>query len=174
MKKILAIVAMLVMATGCVHAGRTHGVHISQRDAYILYDGHYRFDRSRDRSRDYKPYRPWKTHSDYRYGANYHRDDNRYLQRDRKAGIGRVDRRQHHQAREIRQAWRGGELTAAEYRKLKKRQQRIHKLEEKFLRDDRLSKKERRKLEKLQDKAEKQISNLADNDRRRGRYLWRR
>jgi hypothetical protein len=105
------------------------------------------------------------------------RDDTRVEQRaERRAsrdragidGYDRVDRRQDRQRARLIQGRRSGELTRGEFRKLKKQQRKIGRMERRFSSDGFLSGKERRRLERAQDRASRRIARLKHNDIYRG------
>lgn len=80
----------------------------------------------------------------------------------------RVDRRQDRQRARLIQGRRSGELTRGEFRKLKKQQRKIGRMERRFSSDGFLSGKERRRLEHAQDHASRRIARLKHNDIDRG------
>ena len=88
-------------------------------------------------------------------------------------GYDRVDRRQERQRARLIQGRRSGELTRGEFRRLKKQQRRIERMERRFSSDGFLSGRERRRLERAQDRASRRIARLKHNDIYRGhRYAY--
>ena len=79
-------------------------------------------------------------------------------------GYNRVDRRQERQHARLIQGRRSGELTRREFRKLKKQQRKIGRMERRFWHDGFLSGKERRRLERAQDRASRHIARLKHNN----------
>ena len=80
----------------------------------------------------------------------------------------RVDRRQDRQRARLIQGRRSGELTRGEFRRLKKQQQKIARMERRFSWDGYLSGKERRRLERAQDRASRHIAHAKHNNLYRG------
>jgi len=83
-------------------------------------------------------------------------------------GYGQVERRQERQRVRIAQGRRFGELSRGEFRRLKKQQRKIARMERRFSSDGHLSGKERRRLERAQDRASRRIARFKHNDIYRG------
>ena len=79
-------------------------------------------------------------------------------------GYDRVDGRQDRQRARLIQGRRSGELTRGEFRRLKKQQKKIGRMERRFSRDGYLSGKERRRLERVRDRASRHIAHAKHND----------
>lgn len=76
---------------------------------------------------------------------------------------GRHDKRQSLQRHRIRNGARCGDLTRGEVRRLERGQARIHRFENRFERDGRLSWRERQRLERLQDRESRRIARMRHN-----------
>jgi hypothetical protein len=79
----------------------------------------------------------------------------------------RLEQRIDRQHDRIRHGIRSGELTRWEAKKLRKQHRRIVKLEDRYMRDGRLDRYERRKLANRLDRASERIRDLKHNDYRR-------
>ena len=88
--------------------------------------------------------------------------------RDHGDSYSRVDRRQDKQRSRIAEGRRSGELSRGEFRRLKKQQRKIGRMERRFYSDGHLSGKERRRLERAQDRASRRIAHFKHNDTYRG------
>ena len=75
------------------------------------------------------------------------------------------------QEQRIEAGLRSGQLTVAEARLLRNEQAQIRRLQRNFLRDGRLSRRERQILERRREQASRHIYQLAHNDQRRN--SWR-
>jgi len=85
----------------------------------------------------------------------------------------RVDSRQAKQRARIREGRKSGTLTRGESRRLRRDQKKISRLERRFERDGRFTKRERRILNKAQNRAGKRIFRAKNNNRDRGyRGSW--
>lgn len=79
----------------------------------------------------------------------------------------RLEQRIDRQHDRIRHGIRSGELTRWEARKLRKQHRRIVRLEDRYLRDGRLDRQERRKLRHKLDKASERIYEFKHNEHRK-------
>lgn len=79
----------------------------------------------------------------------------------------RIDRRQHNQARRIKQGVRSGSLTRRETRQLGKQQVRIRKQERRFKSDGKLDRRERVRLHKNLNRASRNIHRKKHDRQRR-------
>jgi len=133
--------------------------------------------------------RPGRGHGDREYyGERQYRHGPRAAHQDRdgrKHGYAdkrdnrferRVDRRQDRQLDRIRDGWRSGDLTRKEAKRLKKQQRKIESMQERFDKDGRYTKAERKKLQKALKRADRSIRKQRHDDdlrNRRGADWWR-
>ena len=87
-------------------------------------------------------------------------------------GYGRVDRRRDRQWSRLLQGRRSGELSRGEFRRLKKQQRRIGRMERRFSSDGYLSGRERYRLERAQSRASRHIARAKHNDIYKGYGRW--
>lgn len=126
--------------------------------------------------------RPGRGHGDrdyyserqHRYGpraAHQDRDGRRHRDADRRDNRfeDRIDNRQDRQMDRIRDGWRSGDLTRKEVERLRKQQQKIERMQDRFDKDGRYTKAEREKLRKALERADQSIRKQRHDDDQRYR-----
>ena len=150
-------------------AGRMRNLHRGDRRSVAPGEGRFGGN-----DRYVRGYRQGAERKDVRsHGRNerfdrYDRAHASYAERGRTKQRGfenRVDRRLSNQKSRIREGWRSGELSRGEFRKLRKDQKKVARMERRFGSDGRYTKTERRRLNKALDRTSKRVRRAKNNDR---------